>query len=205
MKPVKEVSMPYAELDSAEERDGFRFRGGNLALDLTATLKGRLKPCPVDLLRNAVDLSRWFKAAGLCSETPPASEEDLELARELREAIYGLATGRTSGTGGSSAHLATLNRIAAAPAATPQLTAAGSLRLVGSSAALLTLVAREAVTLLGGEEAERLRQCEAQACTLLFVDRSRKRDRRWCSMSGCGNKAKVDSFRRRQREALQGR
>jgi predicted RNA-binding Zn ribbon-like protein len=200
MKPVKEVSMTNAACDSAKERDGFRFRGGNLALDLTATLKGRLKPSPVDLLAMPQDLSRWLVAAGLCRRPPDASEQDLELARALREAVYGLVTSRTSGRSASSSNLATLNRVAAVPAATPQLSSSGRATLVGSSAALLSTIAREAVALLGGEEAARLRQCEAETCTLLFVDRSRKRDRRWCSMAGCGNKAKVDSFRRRRRE-----
>lgn len=195
--------MTRADFASSEERDGFRFRGGNLALDLTATLKGRLKPSPVDLLENPGDLARWLQAAGLCRAAPRCSMQDLELARELREAVYALAARRIDGARASSSDLATLNRVAASPAAAPQLTPDGGVTLVGSSASLLALVARGAVALLGGEEAERLRQCEAQTCTLLFVDRSRKRDRRWCSMAGCGNKAKVDSFRRRRRQSLE--
>jgi predicted RNA-binding Zn ribbon-like protein len=36
---------------------------------------------------------------------------------------------------------------------------------------------------------------------VLFVDTSRKGDRRWCSMSACGNKAKVAGFRKRERRS----
>jgi predicted RNA-binding Zn ribbon-like protein len=32
------------------------------------------------------------------------------------------------------------------------------------------------------------------------VDTSRSGERRWCSMAGCGNKAKVAEFRQRQRK-----
>ena len=193
--------MTYARFREAEERDGFRFRGGNLALDLTATLAGRLKPCPVDRLGEPADLERWLVAAALSREPPNASDADLAMARELREVIYGLATARLSGAALPAGLAAKLNGVAARDAAVPQLNLDGEVTLVGSNASLLVVVARNAVELLGGPEADRLRQCEARTCTLLFVDRSRKHDRRWCSMAGCGNKAKVDSFRRRQREA----
>ena len=66
------------------------------------------------------------------------------------------------------------------------------------SATLLVALAREAVQLLGGREASRIRQCQSPTCTIFFVDNSRKGDRRWCSMSACGNKAKVAEFRRRR-------
>jgi predicted RNA-binding Zn ribbon-like protein len=97
--------------------------------------------------------------------------------------------------------LAVLNAIAAKPSATPQLTAQGEIQLVGSVAALLASLAQEAVWMFGGEAGEHIRQCQSPTCTLFFIDTSRSGDRRWCSMSGCGNKAKVAEFRRRQREA----
>jgi predicted RNA-binding Zn ribbon-like protein len=73
------------------------------------------------------------------------------------------------------------------------------MRLVGPVRALLTTLAHEAIRLFGGEQANRIRQCESESCALLFLDLSRSSDRRWCSMSGCGNRAKVAEFRRRKR------
>ena len=192
--------MVHASAPKAEERDGFRFRGGSLALDFTATLAGRLKPAPRDLIEEPGDLARWLVAAGLCLEPPKVSKRDCELAKALREAIYALVVARLRGRTLPAGFLATLNEVAATQAAVPQLGPNGNLTLVGPSASLLALIARDAIALLAGPESQRLRQCEAETCTLLFVDRSRKHDRRWCSMAGCGNKAKVDSFRRRQRE-----
>jgi len=43
----------------------------------------------------------------------------------------------------------------------------------------------------------RLREC--RRCTHLFLDHGRGQGRRWCSMARCGNRAKAESFRQRQR------
>ncbi|HWU95764.1 MAG TPA: CGNR zinc finger domain-containing protein, partial [Sphingomonas sp.] len=56
----------------------------------------------------------------------------------------------------------------------------------------------EAALLLGGDQAGRIRRCEADGCAMLFLDTSRGGERRWCSMKRCGNKAKVAEFRRRR-------
>ncbi|POA63523.1 CGNR zinc finger domain-containing protein, partial [Pseudomonas sp. DP16D-R1] len=77
----------------------------------------------------------------------------------------------------------------------------GGVRLVGSVSALLAALAQDAVRMFGGEAGDHIRQCQSPTCTLFFIDTSRSGDRRWCSMSGCGNKAKVAEFRRRKREA----
>jgi len=42
-----------------------------------------------------------------------------------------------------------------------------------------------------------IKACEGHACTLLFVDRTRGRGRRWCSMAVCGNRAKQAAHRNR--------
>jgi len=42
-----------------------------------------------------------------------------------------------------------------------------------------------------------LKACEGHRCTLFFVDRTRRRARRWCSMAICGNRAKQAAHRNR--------
>ncbi|HEX4711246.1 CGNR zinc finger domain-containing protein [Phenylobacterium sp.] len=188
----------------AEERDGFRFRGGHNAIDLPATLQARLKPTPRELLKTPQDLVRWLAAAGLASSPLEANESDLTLARSLREAIYALANAKLPGGPDPADALTVLNAVAAEPSATPQLTADGEVRLVGPVSALLATLARDAVRMFGGEAADHIRQCQSPTCTLFFIDTSRSGERRWCSMSGCGNTAKVAEFRRRRREAKSG-
>jgi len=42
-----------------------------------------------------------------------------------------------------------------------------------------------------------VKACEGQGCTLMFVDHTRRRARRWCSMAVCGNRAKQAAHRKR--------
>lgn len=184
----------------AEQRDGFRFRGGHRALDLVATLAARLKPVPRDLLALPGDLDRWLRAAGFIAE-PRATDADLQSARRLREAVHDLALARIAGRPDPDSARADLNQLASGPAAAPQLDSEGALAWQGSAAGLLAEVAREAVLLFGGAQAMHIRQCEADGCAILFLDTSRAGDRRWCSMAACGNKAKVAEFRRRKASA----
>ena len=180
-----------------EDRDGFRFRGGCNAIDLPATLQARLSPAPRELLATPADLARWLVSAGMTTAAPEADAQDLAAARSLREAIFILA-GQRSGAAAESAR-ETLNALAAGGPAVPQLRSDGTMGLTGSAGALVVTLAREAVQLFGSDAAGLIRQCESPTCTLYFIDTSRKGGRRWCSMSACGNKAKVAGFRRRER------
>ena len=180
-----------------EDRDGFRFRGGCNAIDLPATLQARLSSSPRELLQTPDDLGRWLVSAGMARSKPKTTVKDLVAARALREAIYALAgkPGRVK----AEAAREVLNQIATKTAAAPQLQPNGTISLEGDAGALLATLAREAVHLFGSDATKLLRQCEAPTCTLYFLDNSRRGDRRWCSMSACGNKAKVSEYRRRKR------
>ena len=185
--------------EKSEIRDGFKFRAGHVALDFAATLAARLKPLPLELLALPSDLGRWLRAAGMTDARPEVTQSDLSLARTLRESIYGLALARIQGEDLPDEARRRLNRIAAEVSAIPPLAKNSRIHYSGKSRAFLISIARDALTLFGSETRERIRQCEGETCALLFLDTSRSGDRRWCSMAGCGNKAKVADFRRRQR------
>lgn len=53
-------------------------------------------------------------------------------------------------------------------------------------------------TLVKGE-CSRLRLCAHPDCVLHFYDDSKNGARRWCTMSGCGNRAKVAAFLQRKK------
>lgn len=184
---------------SGELRDGFKFRGGRPSLDLTASVAGRRKPQPVELLAEPLDLSRWLVAAGLIPHEVIPSLEELAAAHELRESLYRLVHSRAHQRPLAAADRAVLNRWAAFPAPAPQLAPDGSLTWSGAGvAAALASIARDGVELLGGPSADRIRACSSDTCAIVFLDSSRSGERRWCSMASCGNKAKVKSFRDRQ-------
>jgi predicted RNA-binding Zn ribbon-like protein len=185
---------------AGELRDGFKFRSGRLSLDLPATLAARLKAEPRELLETPHDLGRWLVAAGLAAKDPKPAADELHQARELREALYRLAVARVRSEGFDLRDRGLVNRWAAEPPPVPQLGPEGLTWMGEGVRSLLAAVARDGVELLGGPLAERIHGCEGEGCSLLFVDTSRSGQRRWCSMSGCGNKAKVEEFRKRQRE-----
>lgn len=199
---ARAVAARGATAPDGEERDGFRFRGGRLALDLPATVMHRLGPAPVDLLASPRDLGRWFLAAALVAEAPPVGAHDLAAAHSLREALHDLAQAVVAGRKLPPAAVAQVAQAAAsAPPPPPRLLAAGESAPPRSAdpPALLSAVARDAIDLFGGPDAARVRVCEHADCALLFLDSSRGRARRWCSMAACGNRAKAAGFRRRAR------
>jgi predicted RNA-binding Zn ribbon-like protein len=191
------------EPPQGELRDGFKFRGGRVALDFTATLAGRKRAEPTDLLREPHDLVRWLAAAGLGPLPAAPAADELAGARALREAIYRLVTAAIHGRPLAAADRAAVNRCAALPTPVPQLAADGHRAwITGGADAALAVVARDAIELVGAPaERGRLRACSGDGCAIVFFDASRAGERRWCSMQGCGNRAKVREFRERARES----
>ena len=63
--------------------------------------------------------------------------------------------------------------------------------------ALLLPIGQALAQLVCTEDFANVKACEGPACTLLFVDHTRGRSRRWCSMAICGNRAKQTAHRNR--------
>jgi predicted RNA-binding Zn ribbon-like protein len=58
-----------------------------------------------------------------------------------------------------------------------------------------------AADLLVSGQVARIRACADRRCAWLFLDAARGRRRRWCSMEGCGNRAKARRHYKRHRAA----
>jgi predicted RNA-binding Zn ribbon-like protein len=67
-----------------------------------------------------------------------------------------------------------------------------------SPESLLIPIARAMAELVCNEDFIHIKSCEGPTCTLLFLDRTHSRARRWCSMAVCGNRAKQAAHRTRQ-------
>jgi predicted RNA-binding Zn ribbon-like protein len=176
---------------------GFSFRSGRLCLDFAATLMFRGTEEPQELLGAPTALAAWARESGAVTHLR-RGDGDPAAAVELREAIYATMIARLAGAAIAPADRAVLNRHAAAPPVAPTLTTDGGLERTGTVAAVLATLARDAVELLGGPDAERLRQCGRDGCTRLFVDRSRGANRTWCGMRECGNRVNAAAYRRRR-------
>ena len=55
-------------------------------------------------------------------------------------------------------------------------------------------VVHNAGELLAAGPLDRLRECASDSCGWYFLDPTKNRSRRWCTMSGCGNRAKARRF-----------
>lgn len=185
--------------DPSAQQLAFRFVSGHLALDFAATFGDRHRT-GVERLRQPADLDRWLRAAGMPTSTP-ATIEGLRDGRRLRDVIYRLSHASLGREPIDDTDIAELNDWARRSQLAPQLDRELHCRWVAQDPfkGALVLIACEAVKLLTGPERNLIRECSAApACSLLYLDRSRGRRRRWCEMGRCGSRAKMSGYRQRQ-------
>jgi predicted RNA-binding Zn ribbon-like protein len=176
----------------------FEFIADNLALDFVGTVSER-DTLEAERLQTPVDLARWISAAGVLDDVPPVTARQLLAARQLRESIYRLVVARTSLRALPDADIAVVNRFAARPTPVMSIDQRGRLSHHGSLPAALALIARSGLEILQEADGPLIRWCADPSCTRPFLDHSRGHRRRWCGMSGCGDRAKAAAYRQRQR------
>lgn len=136
-----------------------------------------------------------FIAGALVDEL--VSPEEIADAEVLRAAAGRCAAAAVGKEPLPARDVATINSFAGDEPPVPVLRADGSCvhTAVDPARAALAAIARDAIYALS-ESKHRLRLCDG--CGAIFTDRSRSGKRRWCSMNGCGNRAKVAAYRRRR-------
>lgn len=199
---------------------GFEFEltGGAPCLDLVNTVDERPTATPRERLRSYRDLVGWSRQAGLVSPAdasrllkradrqPRAAEAALRRVRGVREALHRIMASEARGEPAPAEDVARLEGAARAALSRRRLEPrpGGGLRWTwgvdGETLdAMLDPVLLSAVDLLTGDDRGRLRECAADECGWLFLDRSRNGSRRWCDMTVCGNRAKARRHRSRLR------
>jgi predicted RNA-binding Zn ribbon-like protein len=68
---------------------------------------------------------------------------------------------------------------------------------------VLARIAEPNVREIGNGHDDRIRICASDTCRWLFYDESRAGRRRWCDMATCGNRAKAQRHRARQKETVE--
>jgi predicted RNA-binding Zn ribbon-like protein len=158
-----------------------------------------------ELLTSPHRLSEWAIQAGLVDAVIEITDEQLADAIALREAIARVVFARLQGRGPQPADVHLLNERAAQPQLTPRLLPDGFVSREGTAPQLLARLAADLLDLMAGPDIEKVKQCSHSGCTRLYIDSSRAQNRHWCGMSTCGNRAKVQAFRARQRAAAGSR
>src|SRR3954464_10803487 len=180
-----------------------RLVGGHVALDFINTDVVSGGDRSDDVLRSADEFVAWCVYANVSGASPTmtaphgARREDLlHAARSLRTAtrtvIEGIVTGRAADGRALSIVQAAYTRSIAE--ATPAIRD-GRLtwrRTTTSPEALVSELAVEAIALLCDGLTDRIKACPA--CFFVFIDTTKNRRRRWCSMDDCGKEEKIRRY-----------
>jgi predicted RNA-binding Zn ribbon-like protein len=187
-----------------------KLEAGRLCLDFANTLDWRGSEHPIELLATYADLVAWAQKVGLLDEDaarlladragqhPQPAMAALEKARTLREAIHAVFVAALHDgppeTADTEIIIATLAEML------------NRSRLVKSESSfvwdwggseddldqIVWWVVQSATEVMTSDELLRVGQCaDDRGCGWLFYDTSKNRTRRWCSMRGCGNRAKA--------------
>ncbi|PSK91765.1 putative RNA-binding Zn ribbon-like protein [Murinocardiopsis flavida] len=180
----------------------FSFDPGALCLQFLTT--GGPSPAGrrYEILYEPDDLARWLPQSrlGLDAADVRITTGELAAGRRMRDALWRVASAAANGEPHPGGDLAEINSTAAHPPLVPRITAdsAHAWALPASGGQVLSTIARDAIDLLTGHFADRIRECGGHNCALIFVDTSRPGRRRWCSMERCGNRHKVQALRARR-------
>jgi predicted RNA-binding Zn ribbon-like protein len=172
----------------------------DLVLDFVNTLE--LSP-RIEALDSPAALSAWLCQRGLLAEGPRVTQADLRDAIELREAIRTLLGAHNEVPGDVAAASAVLDS-ALCRANLCVRFHEGVLRLepeAGGVRGALGLVLAEVASAMTDGIWERMKACRADDCLWAYLDTAKNQSRAWCSMSSCGNRAKVRAYRARHATA----
>ena len=153
-----------------------------------------------DELSSPGALMSWLGQRGLAGQAGAGTQDDVRRAVTLREALREVLQAHVTSQSPPAGPLGNLRAVAAGLATRLEVGDDGVPQPVpdggGPNAGLaaLLLIAAEAAT---AGTWSRLKVCSADDCRWAFYDRSPTRSGCWCSMAGCGTRAKSRAYRRR--------
>lgn len=198
------------------ETPGFFFIAGNLSLDFINTQIIE-NGAPKDLLADFTDFAAWAAATNLLEkseaeklvadwnerdETEAAFTQALNFRKVLRGMFADLAGGKTV----RKVAVEAINREIQNQSGAIEIrqTENGFEKLFRADfrepRQLLAPIAESAADLLCYGNPVYLKKCESRGCILYFYDTTKNHSRRWCTMAGCGNRAKAAAFYQRQQK-----
>jgi predicted RNA-binding Zn ribbon-like protein len=196
----------------------FEFYGGALCLDFTNTVDSRRLAEQEEHLHAYPDLASWLRQSGAIDAAaearlvaaararPDGGRAVLAEAIGLREAVFRVFRAVGEGRPAPGVDAATIQAAYAGAMTAARLTEdAGRFGWTWPADALdlpAWLVARSAVDLGTAGPVDRIKVCASDGgCDALFLDTSKNRSRRWCTMAGCGSEVKIKRQAARRRAA----
>jgi predicted RNA-binding Zn ribbon-like protein len=195
-------------LRPASSTQDFQFIGGNLALDFVNTVGNRLGT-PRDYFVSQAEFTRWARRAGLIGKKETIAFQGSAWRRilEIREELYQLFKPLAENKSLSSIAIERLNtRLAEVASKRQLLVTKREFTLIWRTEAddpdrILGPILYAAVDLLMAGSFRRIGECADQNCGWLFLDRSQRGKRKWCSMTDCGNRNKVHRYYQRKKRS----
>jgi len=196
----------------------FAGTGERLCLAFINTLTDRATSLPVEHLTSYADILAWSQQAGIIDrqefdrlqalgeELSEQIVHRLTEAREAREVLFRMFRALAGEQAPRQEDMEQFNSLLATTMRHACIVPRDGIFLwewqTGPDRLGLPLwsVVRDAAALLTSPEAGRVRLCASQDCAWLFLDTSKNRSRRWCDMSGCGNRAKARRHYIRKKE-----
>lgn len=170
----------------------FVWATGHPSLDFCNTVPGGR-----ELLTHPGDLGEWMTTARLAVSRPLVTDADLHSARQIRDEL------RRAFLAGDRA--AVVHAVAEWLNGTPGRLMVDRTTLEWqfipdgmSLCCLMVPVALDAIR-IAREAVDRVRECAGANCDVVYLDTSRNRSRRWCSMERCGARAKSSAYYQRRR------
>lgn len=145
-------------------------------------------------------LEDFLDERGLLDRGQRFTEADRETCRELQRALHAKVRANL-GAAMTDEDVAVIDGLAQQGRLHPHFGRQGPVLVTdapGIDGALGRLVGIAFLADLDGSWG-RLKTCAGEGCRSVFYDRSKNHSGRWCSMSRCGNRAKVRAWRERQR------
>jgi predicted RNA-binding Zn ribbon-like protein len=170
----------------------FIWLAGRPSLDLCNTRLGAR-----ELLEGPDDLARWLAEAGLAEAGPEVDEHDLGAVLSLRDDMRAALLSADS-PGVAALASSWLDGVRArvyveSGTLSPRIAPEGC-----DCRCLMMMPVLDALD-LARDASGRVRECASERCRAVYLDTSRNRSRRWCSMQRCGARAKAAAYYRRHR------
>jgi predicted RNA-binding Zn ribbon-like protein len=191
--------------------------GEKPCLDFVNTVGWHASDDPQEWIFNYFQLLEWSEYAGILTEQkrkqlkssallfPEKAKQVYMEAIELREALYRILRDKVLNANVDKNDMNILNRWVKRSFSFVELSPTESeYRLLFNDTheldQMLWNIVQSAVHLLTSQDYKRIKRCEGGTCGWLFIDTSRNKSRRWCSMEDCGNRAKAKRHYKKQKQ-----
>ena len=199
-------------------KNKYKLLGGDLSLDFVNTVNWRNRNEPDELLKTSQDLIRWGVETDILSEpetdkmnhwaheNKSTADNLLVKAKDLRESLHHLFKGIIEGNEPNENDLNVINYELSEMLTHLQLSYSKNqfkleIEKDNTLDYVIWHIVRSASKLLTSDKLDRVKECEDDECGWLFIDESKNRSRRWCSMEDCGNRNKARRHYRSTRKS----